>query len=300
MADYTCRYCRLASDGTAASCPHCGAPVDVRARVSDSGWQEQPAIADMARIQMGRSTCQVEGTYVPTADFGLVGDDWIYFSHHTLLWTDPSVRMKAMSMAGGWNRSLAGMPLIMMQAAGPDPRSGGRSGHIALSDDHPGEIIALPMSPGQSVIVREHRFLVATGNVTYTWEQANVWFTTQSGDEEEWEYPLGRYVDRFSATGAPGLLLLHSPGNTFIRDLGQGQTICIQPSAMLYADPSVGMALHFEYPAAGGLTWSRNYSYRHVWLRMWGPGRVAIQSVFERAETSGYIRRHSPATAARW
>ena len=81
----------------------------------------------MARIQFGQSTCQIEGTYVPAADFGLAGDDWIYFSHHTLLWTDPTVEMQAMPMAGGWNRMRAGLPLVMMQAAGP--------GHLALSDD---------------------------------------------------------------------------------------------------------------------------------------------------------------------
>ena len=46
----------------------------------------------MARIQFGQSTCQIEGTYVPTADFKLAGDDSIYFSHHTVLWTDPTVR----------------------------------------------------------------------------------------------------------------------------------------------------------------------------------------------------------------
>ena len=46
MATYTCRYCRQASEGASTTCPHCGAPVDVRARVSDSGWEEQPAIPD--------------------------------------------------------------------------------------------------------------------------------------------------------------------------------------------------------------------------------------------------------------
>ena len=88
---YTCRFCRLPSDASGTACPHCGAPVDVRAVVSQSGWQEQPAIKDMARIQFGQSTCQIEGTYVPTADFKLTGDDSIYFSHHTLLWAEPTV-----------------------------------------------------------------------------------------------------------------------------------------------------------------------------------------------------------------
>ena len=47
---YICRYCRLPSDAGGTSCPNCGAPVDVRSAVSDSGWLEQPAIKDMARL----------------------------------------------------------------------------------------------------------------------------------------------------------------------------------------------------------------------------------------------------------
>ena len=94
MATYTCRYCRLASEGASTSCPHCGAPVDVRARVSDSGWEEQPPIQNMARIQFGQSTCQVEGLYVPVADMRLAPEDWVFFSHHVLLWTVESLYRK--------------------------------------------------------------------------------------------------------------------------------------------------------------------------------------------------------------
>jgi hypothetical protein len=47
-------------------------------------------------------------------------------------------------------------------------------------------------------------------------------------------------------------------------------------------------------------TYHRRYSYRQVWLRMWGPGRVAVQSVFERPEASNQITSHSPATTTAW
>jgi uncharacterized protein (AIM24 family) len=291
---YTCPYCRLPSDASGSSCPNCGAPVDVTAAVSTSGWQEQPPIKDMARIQFGQSSCQIEGTYVPSADFKLAGQtgDWIYFSHHHVLWTEPTVQMQPMSMAGGWNRMRAGLPLVMLTASGP--------GHIALSDDAPGELVAIPLQPGQAVWVREHRFLTATGNVAYTWDQSGIWIVTGSGDDRETHYPLGMYIDYFQAQETPGLLLLHSPGNTFIRDLAPGETICIQPSSLLYKDPTVGMQLHIEYPRAAGLSFSGRYSYRQLWLRMWGPGRVAVQSVFERPESSNQITSHSPATTTAW
>lgn len=290
---YVCRFCRQPSDAGGVSCPNCGAPVDLRDVASDSGWHEQPPIRDMARIQFGRSSAQIEGTYVPVVDFNLQPPGSVYFSHHSVLWAEPSVTMQTMPMAGGWKRMRAGLPLVMLQASGP--------GHLALSDDAPGEIVAIPLAPGQGIQVREHRFLAATDAVRYDWQQSGIWFRTGSGDDTEYHYPVGYNVDTFHAAEQPGLLMLHSPGNSFIRDLRQGETICIQPTSLLYKDLSVGMALHLEYPRSANMGWSRRFQYRQVWLRLWGPGRVAVQSVFERPEGSEYITGSSPGTTqANW
>ena len=289
---YTCPYCRIPSDGTGGTCPHCGAPVDITERVSDSGWAEQPPIRDMARIHFSRSTCQIVGKYVPVAEMSLHEDDWVYFSHHVLLHTDPRVRLDAMRMASPWNRKKAGMPLIMMTARGP--------GHIAFSADAPGETIAVPLQHNQAVDVVEHRFLVATGNVNYQWENSGIWFTTQSGDDTEYHYPLGRTMDRFWAQGGPGLLLLHAPGNTFIRDLAPGQRICVQPSGLLWKDPTVRMFLHFEYPRGQYWFSSARWQAKTAWLTLQGPGRVAIQSVFEPPEMAGQVTNCSSATTQYW
>jgi uncharacterized protein (AIM24 family) len=291
-ATYTCPYCRIPSDGAGGTCPHCGAPVDVRERVSDSGWAEQPPIRDMARIHFSRSTCQIIGKYVPVAEMDLHDDDSVYFSHHVLLHAEPRVRLNAMRMASGWNRMLAGMPLIMMTAQGP--------GHVAFSADRPGETLAVPLQHNQAVDVVEHRFLVATTNVTYRWENSGIWFTTQNGNDQEYHYPLGRTMDRFWAQGGPGLLLLHAPGNTFIRDLGPGERILIQPSGLIWKDPSVRMTLHFEYPHGAYWFSSARWQAKSTWLTLHGPGRIAIQSVFERPEMVGQVINSCSATTQVW
>ena len=51
-----------------------------------------------------------------------------------------------MPMRGAWNRQLAGMPLMMLEARGP--------GHLALSENHAGELVALPMQHGQQMWVK--------------------------------------------------------------------------------------------------------------------------------------------------
>ncbi len=293
MNQYVCPYCRQPSDASARTCPLCGAPTDIRESVSDSGWIQQPPIRDMAKLQFGQSHCQIAGTVVPAAEFNLAQNEMIYFSHHVLLWADPSTRMQNMSLRGGWKRMMAGLPLIMVEAHGP--------GHIGLSDNHAGEVIALPMQHGQSMWVKEHRFLTATGNIRYDWGDNDVWFITGDSDEQEWHYPMGQYGDIFTATERPGLLLLHAQGNVFIRDLKHGESLTIQPSSLVYRDMSVRVHLHLEYPRNRGFSfWRNTWDYRNIMVRLTGPGRVAVQSIFERPEGMEAIRNHSYATRRRW
>jgi len=296
-APTTCPWCGGEISAAQLSCPRCGANVRAPQIRSESGWGELPGRKDMAKLQFGDSFCQIEGLYVPVADVNLAASDSIYFTHHVLLWKDPQLNITTMPLASGWKRMFAGLPLIMMQARGP--------GHIAFSRDAPGEMIALPLQPGEEVDVREHLFMLATSNVAYDWFSTNIWYATQSGDDKETHYPVGMFMDRFSAPQAPGLLLLHASGNVFVRDLAPGQTILVKPTALIFKDPSVQMQLHFEHPRTGfslgfGLG-SSNWSNRYYWLRLWGPGRVAVQSVFDRMEGESRILSNcSPATEQRW
>jgi uncharacterized protein (AIM24 family) len=248
----------------------------------------------MAKLQFGQSYCQIAGITVPVAEFNLAANDWVYFSHHVLLWAGTETRLGNMPMRGAWNRKMAGLPLIMVQAHGP--------GHLALSDNHAGEVVALPLHHNQQMWVREHRFLTATGNIKYDWHATDVWYETgQDSDDREMHYPMGQYGDVFTASEGPGLLLLHSPGNTFIRDLQAGQSLLVQPSSVLYRDVSVRVALHLEYPRNMGFAfWHSRWSYRSIWVRLFGPGRVAVQSVYQPPEDTETIRRHSYATTHRW
>ena len=61
------------------------------------------------------------------------------------------------------------------------------------------------------------------------------------------------------------------------------------------------MHLHLEYPRNQGFSfWRSNFDYRNIFLRITGPGRVAVQSIFERPEDMEMIRNHSYATRHRW
>jgi len=287
-----CDWCGSMIDAAAASCPGCGANVAELGETTRSGWLQLPGRKDMAKLQFGQSVCQIEGVYVPVADMKLAAGDSVYFSHHVLLWKDTQIGISTMPLKGAWKRMFAGMPLIMTQASGP--------GHIAFSRDAPGELIAVPLHPGQSVDVREHLFLTATGNVVYDWFQSGVWFTTKNGDETETHYPVGAYMDRFSGTDRPGLLLLHAGGNVFVRTLAPGETMLVKPTAFIFKDPPVQMHLHFEHPQTGFISWG-SWGNRYIWLRLIGPGRIAVQSSFPHIEGErSAIQNNSYATMTRW
>jgi len=312
---YTCPWCRTETAGTALSCPTCGAPVDVRMRTTASGWTEIPPIADMARIQLGQSSAQIAGRFVPAAEVTLAAGDSLYFPHPSLLWAEPAVGITDMSLKRAWTRHRAGLPLVMLEARGP--------GRLAFSHDTAGELLAVPLQPGAAVDVRENMMVVATGGVAYDWVDSNIWFQTSGGaqqdeaggakilrmgldlagagggrerdrrqDETEWHFPVGQYVDRFTAGERPGAVLVQVGGNALLRDLGEGETILVKPPSLLFKDPGVGMQLHVEFPHAGMKLW-RTWGNRYLWLRLTGPGRVALQSCYERLEDPGTDFRES-------
>jgi uncharacterized protein (AIM24 family) len=320
---YRCPYCRTESSGAEGSCPTCGAPVDIRLRTTASGWTELPAIKDMARIQLGQSSCQISGAIVPFAELSLAAGDGVTFPHECLLWQEPAVEVSAMPLRRAWNRVRAGLPIVMLQARGP--------GRIAFSHNTAGELLAVPLQPGASVDVCEHHLVACTLDVDYDWVDSGVWFSATGeqsqdrpsgssllrlgldliGDDDDSggdgdrnevtvHYPVGRQIDRFRAGDRPGLVLVQVGGNAFQRELAEGENILIKPPALLFKDPTVAMQLHVEYPSAGIRLW-RSWGNRYLWLRLWGPGRVAVQSSYERLEDPGTdFQDCSPYTQQAW
>jgi len=255
-----CQWCQGMNEKTALTCHWCGAPLDIRNLVSESGWREAPRIKDMTEFQFSSSTCQVEGEIVPVAEVNLGSGDSIFFEHHLMLWKDDSVPLTVMQLSGGIKRAFAGMPFIISVANGP--------GRIAFSRDATGELVVLPLHPGMELDVREHAFLLSSHQIAYSFIRikglSNILFGGQ-----------GMYMDRFVTTSAAGVVILHGYGNVFERRLGPGESIMVEPGAFLYKDSSVTMNVEFQKLGTGffgGTTMSL--------AKMTGPGRVGIQSMY--------------------
>ncbi len=238
----------------------CGAPLDVRDKVSDSGWREAPRLRDMTEFRFSASTCQVEGELVPVAEISLSPSDGVYFEHHVLLWKDGSVPLSSMKTAGGMKRTLGGMPHIVTVANGP--------GRIAFSRDAPGELVVLPLHPGMELDVREHAFLLASHSIQYSFVRIKGLANVLHGGS-------GMFMDRFVTAAHPGLLLLHGNGNVLERVLKPGEKILVEPGGFLYKDSTVQMQA-VQLPLRTGLLGQ----HRMFLAEMSGPGRVGIQSMY--------------------
>ena len=221
-----CRWCHGQSPASSRSCEQCGAPLDARDMVTDSGWREAPRLRDLTEFRWSGSVLQVDAGVVPVVEIALSAQDAIFFEHHAMLWKDESVPMSVMPSPGGARRLLAGTPFVLSVARGP--------GRVAFSRDAPGELVVIPIAAPAEVDVREHALVLATGTLTYTFEKLpGVRAMLASGS--------GMYLDRFVAQAAPGLLVLHGYGNVFQRNLAEGETILVEPGAFLYKDSSVTM-----------------------------------------------------------
>ncbi len=260
MERLRCDWCESTNTTDAQSCRSCGAPLHDAERVTDSGWREAPRIRDMTEIQFGQSALRVEGEIVPVAEISLVEGDSVFFEHHVLLWKDDYVALSVMTVPGGMKRVFAGMPFMISVAQGP--------GRIAFSRDATGEVVVLPLHPGMEIDAREHAFLLASHHVGYSFVRIqglrNILFGGQ-----------GMFLDRF-VSREPGVLMLHGYGNVLERRLAAGESILVEPGAFLYKDAAVTMNVVAVAGLAVGLFGGVGMNL----VRMTGPGRVGIQSMY--------------------
>ncbi|HLI96672.1 MAG TPA: AIM24 family protein, partial [Candidatus Baltobacteraceae bacterium] len=265
-----CPTCQFAVPDGAKFCPNCGAPITAPASVN--GYTEPQPETDNPKtpITLGDLTIRVEGELVPAVDVELGNQQIVYFEHHILLWKQPNVTLGFMNLQNAAKRFFAGLQIFISTAQGP--------GNIAFSREAPGQIVAMRLKPGQAIDVREHQFLLATGNVDYNfyWQQglANVIFAR-----------TGLFIDRFTATSSEGLLLLHGYGNVFEKTLAAGEMLDVEPGAWLWKDANVRMdtvSVLNSSGRGGGLMGALGAFVGGAALmlnRFYGPGRVGMQSM---------------------
>jgi uncharacterized protein (AIM24 family) len=157
------------------------------------------------------------------------------------------------------------MPFVVSVASG--------QGRIAFSRDANGELVVMPLHPGMELDVREHAFLLCSHSVDYSYTRVQGLRAILFGGQ-------GMFMDRFVARGGQRLLILHGYGNVFERRLAAGESLLLEPGAFLYKDASVTMNVETQKLTTGffgGVGMNL--------VRMTGPGRLGIQSMYHHHHT---------------
>ena len=260
---YRCPYCRTESAGAGGSCPTCGAPVDITAAHDDLGLDRGPAHrrhgpdpdGPFVVPDRGHSSCPPPRSPSRPAT---------PCTSRTPRCCGRSRRStsSAMPLRKAWTR----------MRAGPAPRdaAGGRARAASPSPTTPpASCSRCPLQPGAAVDVREHQMVAATGALAYDWIDSGIWFVTsggnrqdqaagtkllkmgldiagvaggdggdRGGNETEWHYPLGQYLDRFTATERPGRRA--GPGRAATRSSATsaaGESILVKPPVAALQGP---------------------------------------------------------------
>ncbi len=224
---------------------------------------------------------------VGVVDVDLAAGDSVYCTHDKLLWHDGKVKLS--TRKGSLFKSLrTGTPLTLLGVEGP--------GRVGFSDNHPGELVALPLDAGERVFARQHHLLIATGDVDYDGFFLDRWYETETensqGEREyETEYPLGAFEAFQAPADRPGLLILHALGNVFMRKLEAGHTIDVAPHSLLAWRGSGTPGLMLERKR-----WSLGDNH-YMSARLQGPMTVWIQSgAMGKTQEHKWIRRYGPDT----
>jgi len=222
------------------------------------------------KIEEGRGpglVYRVDGELVPVLFIKVDGSTPIYFEHHVILWKDPAMQIGIHKMAGAFKRIISGMPIFMTETQSP--------GEVAFSRDDTGHVLSLHLAAGQAVLVREHQFLAATGNVDYTFNRVKGVANMLFGG-------TGFFVDRFEAKGGEGVVWLHGYGNVFEKNLDAGESIDVESGGWVYRDVQVPM----QQQIYGLKTGMFGGAGQLVFNRFSGPGRVGIQSAYVHLPTA--------------
>ncbi len=204
---------------------------------------------------------RIQGELVPILHVWLDGTVPVYFEHHVVLWKDPGLMIGIRAMKGAFKRMVAGMQIFMTEAAGP--------GEIAFSRDAAGHVFPIHLEQGQGIIVREHQFLAATGNLEYGFQRVKGLGSLLFGGS-------GFFLDTFRALNHEGVVWLHGYGNVFEKTLAAGEQIDVEPGGWIYMDQTVQMAVQ----AYGLRTGIFGGAGQLIFNRFTGPGRVGIQSAY--------------------
>ncbi|MBR3629063.1 MAG: TIGR00266 family protein [Oscillospiraceae bacterium] len=205
---------------------------------------------------------EIKGTPFPVGVVNLEAGESVICQNGAMTWMSPNMKMETKGGGIGkmFGRMLTGESLfqnIYTAEGGP--------GMIAFGSSCPGEIFALDMQPGMTIVAQKHAFLASAQTVTFeTFFQKKVGAGFFGGE--------GFIMQKFTGSG---MLLLEIDGSIVTYELAAGQSMLVDTGYLAAMDGTCSVDIETVKGVGNALLGGEGFFN----TRVTGPGRVWLQTM---------------------
>ncbi len=205
---------------------------------------------------------EIKGAPYPVSVINLEAGESVLCQSGAMTWMSPNMKMETKGGGIGkmFSRALSGETLFQNTYTAQ-----GGPGTIAFSSTVPGDILAIDLQPGQSIVAQKSAFLASASTVSY-----EMFFQKKLG--AGFFGGEGFIMQKFSGSG---MLLLEIDGSCITYDLGAGETMLIDTGNLAAMDATCSMDIETVKGVGNALLGGEGLFHTKVT----GPGKVYLQTL---------------------
>lgn len=205
---------------------------------------------------------EIQGKPYPVATVTLEANETIVCQKGGMSWATPNVQMQT---KGGGLGKMLGRAFTGESMFQNEYTAQGGPGLIAFAAAAPGEIMAIELTPGQSIVAQKSAFLASEKTVSQeVFFQKKVSAGLVGGE--------GFIMQKFTGTG---LLLLEIDGSVVTYDLAPGQSMMVDTGYLAAMDATCSMSVETVKGVGNALLGGEGFFN----TRVSGPGRIWLQTM---------------------
>ncbi len=206
---------------------------------------------------------EIHGTFMQSLDVYLDRGESMYTEAGGMAWMKGNIEMKTNTRGGlmaGLGRKLAGESLFMTTYTSQEP-----GGLVVFTPGAPGKILAMELSPGQSLICQKDAFMCAQETVNVKMHFRKKLGAGLFGGE-------GFILQEITG---PGMVFLEIPGELREYQLAPGESMRIDPGHIGLFEPTIDYDISMVKGVSNVL-----FSGEGMFLAtLTGPGRIWLESL---------------------
>ena len=205
---------------------------------------------------------EIKGAPYPVAILNLNAGESVLCQSGAMTWMTPNMRMETKGGGLGkmFSRAISGESMFQNTYTAQ-----GGNGMIAFASTVPGDVLAIELQPGQSIVAQKSAFLASASTVSYEmFFQKKVGAGFFGGE--------GFIMQKFTGSG---LLLLEIDGSAITYDLAPGETLLVDTGNLAAMEATCSMDIETVKGVGNALLGGEGLFHTKVT----GPGRIWLQTL---------------------